>query len=141
MLLIQVYCACQCKFFHKHHCLTPFFFFCRNFNITTLLCMEQHLCPVLSRCFTYCYLLLLHLMSLTCSLHVCLNCQTVLRSQISVLVDQLLVIFWVSAWLHSTYTQKKSGSFSARLPDMFSHSLYTLICIYFHFELDCYFLS
>lgn len=49
---------------------------------------------------------------------------------------QLLIIIWVSAPLHSTLTQRKTTSFSAWLPDMFYHSFYTLISIYF--ELDCY---
>jgi len=69
-------------------------------------------------------------MLLTCSLHLCSNCQTVSSSHISVaLVDRLLVIIWVSAPLHSTLTQRKISSFSARLPDMFYHSFYTLICM------------
>jgi len=60
-------------------------------------------------------------------------------SQISVaVVDHLLVIIWVSAQFHSTLNQRKTSSFSARLPDMFYHSFYTLIYIYYHFELDCY---
>ena len=53
-------------------------------------------------------------------------------------VDQLLVIIWVSAALPSTLTQRKTSSFSARLPDMFYHSFYTLICVCYHFEPDCY---
>lgn len=64
---------------------------------------------------------------------------SVSSSQISVaVVDQLLLIIWVSAPLHSTLTQRNTSSFSARLPDMFYHSFYTLICICYHFELDCY---
>jgi hypothetical protein len=90
-------------------------------------------------CFIYSFFPLLRLMSLTCSLHVCSNCQTVSSSPLSVaVVDQLLVIIWVSAPLYSTLTQRKTSSFSARLPDMFYHSFYTLICICYHFELDCY---
>jgi hypothetical protein len=65
--------------------------------------MKQHICSARSICFTYSYFPLLHLMSLTCSLHLCLNCQfQVVRFQ-----WQLMISWWWSCGFVHHYTVPK----------------------------------